>query len=190
MDVFTAIKGRRSCRKFLTDPISDETIEKILDAAIWAPSPANNQPWEFIVITGSEVKEKIFSESHACKQMLFEKSGWKWIGRYSVSFLKEVPVIIAVIGDPDKTGADMFLEGGGVCYQHACAAAIQNMLLAAHALGLGTLWFTLFDKDILRSTLNIDQGKNPLALICVGKEGTDPISTPRKDLKEMTRYLT
>ncbi len=60
MDLYTAIKERRSCRNFLPDPIDQNTIEKILEAATWAPSPLNSQPWEFLVITNNEVKEKIF----------------------------------------------------------------------------------------------------------------------------------
>ena len=57
MEVFEAIKGRRSCRSFLPDPIPENDLEKVLDAANWAPSPLNSQPWEFIVITAKEVKE-------------------------------------------------------------------------------------------------------------------------------------
>jgi nitroreductase len=189
MDILTAIKERRSCRAFLPDPVGGETVDRIIEAAVQAPSPANNQPWEFIVITSPEIKEKLAEESETCKKMLCAKSGWKWLDRYSVAFLKEAPVIIAVVGDPAKTGADMFLEGGGICYQHACAAAIQNMLLTACALGLGTLWFTLFDKDTLRTTLNIAPAKDPLALICLGKQAREPMQTPRTAISEKTRYI-
>jgi len=189
MDVFTAIKERRSCRVFLPDPVSDETIEKILEAAVWAPSPANNQPWEFIVITSSSVKERLWTESEKCKKMLFEKSGWKWIDKYRAGFLLEAPVIIAVIGDPEKTGAHKFLEGTEATYQHGCAAAIQNMLLAAHAEGLGSLWFTLFDRKVIRRILDIEETKEPLALICLGKAAAPSLKTPRMDVKEKTRYV-
>jgi 5,6-dimethylbenzimidazole synthase len=189
MDIFTAIKERRSCRNFLPDPVSDEMIEKILEAAVWAPSAANNQPWEFIVVTNKDIKKDICSDSEKCRKYLYEKSGWKWVDRYKLGFLEEAPVIIAVIGDPQKTGADMFLEGGGLAYQHGCAAAIQNMLLAAHALGLGTLWFTLFDKGTIRKTLNLGPGKDPLALICLGKTAAASHPTPRTGIKEKMAYL-
>ncbi len=190
MDLFTAIKERRSCRSYLPDAVDDETIDRILEAAVWAPSPANNQPWEFVVITGAEAKEKIFSEAEFRKKELFEKSGWKWMDKYRVDFLKQTPLIIAVIGDPQKTGADMFAEEGrGLAYQHACAAAIQNMLLAAHALGLAGLWFTLFDKTAMRQILGVDSEKDPIALICLGKPGAEPLQTPRKDPKGRTTYM-
>ena len=83
----------------------------------------------------------------------------------------------------------MFLKEGGLAYHHGCAAAIQNMLLAAHALGLGTLWFTLFDKEPLRKILTIPDEKDPLALICLGKAGADPVQTPRRGVQEKTSYL-
>jgi 5,6-dimethylbenzimidazole synthase len=189
MDIFTAIRERRSCRNFLPDPVSDETIEKLLEAAIWAPSPANNQPWEFIVIKNQDTKKKIHEESLVCKKKLFEKSGWKWIDRYQLGFLLEAPVIIAVIGDPEKTGAHKFLEGTEGTYQHGCAAAIQNMLLAAHALGLGALWYTLFKKEDIKKILEINPAKDPVALICLGMPATIPAPPPRNDAKERTRYL-
>jgi nitroreductase len=53
MDVFDAVKGRRSCRRFLSESIGEVKIRQIMEAAVWAPSPANNQPWEFVVITNS-----------------------------------------------------------------------------------------------------------------------------------------
>ncbi len=189
MDIFTTIRERRSCRSYLPDPISDEVIEKILEAAVWAPSAANNQPWEFIVVSNKSVKKEISSESEKCRKILFEKSGWKWVDRYRVNFLEEAPVVIAVVGDPQKTGADMFLEGGGLAYRDGCAAAIQNLLLAARALELGTLWFTLFDKEAIRRILKLDTAKEPLALICLGKAAAVTAPPPRRVVAEKTVYL-
>jgi 5,6-dimethylbenzimidazole synthase len=189
MDVFTAIKGRRSCRNFSLEPVSEDTIEKILEAAIWAPSPLNTQPWEFIVITNEDVKEKLFSEAERCRKWALEKSGWKWLGSYQVDFVRSAPVIVVMIGDPKKSGVDMFQEEGGVGYQHACAAATQNIHLAAHALGLSSLWFTFFDKKPIREILGIDPAKTPLALVCLGKAGGEVPQTPRKTVKEKTTYI-
>jgi 5,6-dimethylbenzimidazole synthase len=189
MDLFTAIKERRSCRAFLPEPVSEEAIGKILEAAVWAPSPMNAQPWEFIVITSPDVKQSLYSEAEARRKWLLEKSGWKWLGRYQVDFLLTVPAIIAVIGNPDKTGADRFLEGGGLGYQHACAAAVQNMLLMAQALELGSLWFTLFDVDAMRAILSVDAAKVPLALVCIGKPDGKPLAAGRKDTLEKTTFM-
>lgn len=191
MAIFAAIKERRSCRAFLPDPVAEDAIEKILEAAVWAPSPMNAQPWEFIVISNGEIKQKIHTEAEEQRKVLEEKSGWKWLGRYKVDFLLSAPVIIAVIGNPDKTGADKFLEGesAGMGYQHACSAAVQNMLLAAYALGLGSLWYTLFDANSINAILDIDPPKVPLALVCIGKQGGELLQTARKNALEKTTFI-
>ena len=90
---------------------------------------------------------------------------------------------------PKKTGMDMFQEEGTIGYQHACAAAIQNMLLSAHALGLGSLWFTLFDKAPMRMILDIPEEKTPIALVCIGKPAGDVQPVPRKSLEKVVRYI-
>jgi 5,6-dimethylbenzimidazole synthase len=189
MDIFEAIKGRRSCRKFSPEPIAENDLNLILEAATWAPSAANNQPWEFIVVSSADIKQKILEEAQERKQELFEKSGWKWLNAYQVGFLLEAPIILAVVGNPKRAGADLFLEGRGESYAHGCVAAIQNILLAAHALGLGSLWFTLFDKSALREILEIEAGKDPIALICLGKAAAEPLKTPRVAVKDKVRYL-
>jgi nitroreductase len=189
MDLFAAIKGRRSCRNFLSEPIREETLEKILEAATWAPSPLNSQPWEFIVVTNKEAKENIFSEGERCRRWALDKSGWKWLEAYTLDFLRSAPVIVAVVGDPKKTGLDMFMEEGSVAYQAACAAAIQNLHLAAHSFGIGSLWFTLFDRKAMREILGVLPEKTPLALICLGKPASQLSPTPRKEVKGKTTYM-
>jgi 5,6-dimethylbenzimidazole synthase len=189
MDVFEAIRGRRSCRKFLPEPIAENDLDLILEAATWAPSAANNQPWEFIVVSSADIKQKILTEALERKQELLEKSGWKWLDRYQVGFLLEAPVILAVVGNPKKSGADLFMEGRGESYAHGCVAAIQNILLSAHALGLGSLWFTLFDRKVLRDILSIEADKDPIALILLGKAAAAPQQTPRVAFKDKVRYL-
>jgi len=109
--------------------------------------------------------------------------------RYQVDFLKSAPVLITVVGDPKKTGLDAFLEEGTVGYQYACSAAIQNMLLAAHALGLGSLWFTLYDKKNLRGILEIPEDKNPVGIVCLGKPGAEIPSIGRKELAGKVRFV-
>ena len=190
MDVFTAMKERRSCRRFSPEAVDERLIEQILEAGNWAPSPANQQPWEFIVIRSAAIKDKVFEEGEMCKRKLFERSGWKWLDSYRIDFVKEAPVIIAVIGDPKKSGADLFLdEGTGRGYLEACSAVVQNMMLAAHALGLGSLWFTVFEGESLRQTLGLDPGKDPMALVCIGKAAGGPAPAKRKDFKEKTIYM-
>ena len=189
MDLFTAISQRPSCRDFLEDDIEKEVIEKIIEAGIMAPSPLNSQPWNFIVITKNTLKERLFNDSEKCKADAIETSGWKWLEKYSVKFLKTTPVIIVVTGDKTKSGVDLFSEDGPLAYQHACAAAIQNMLLASHALGIGSVWFTLFDKKSVKKLLNIEGNKVPLAFVCLGKSAKESAKTTRKPLAKNTIFI-
>jgi nitroreductase len=189
MDLLEAIKNRRSCRNYLPEPIDEMIIESILEAGMWAPSPLNMQPWEFIVITSQDTKDKIFAEAERCRQWALEKSGWKWLDSYYVDFLKKAPVIIAVVGDPKKTGVDMFTDEGMEGYQAGCAAAIQNIHLLAHSFGLGSLWFTLFDKKALRAILEVGVDKTPVAMVLLGKPGAPPTAMPRKNVKDKVRYI-
>jgi 5,6-dimethylbenzimidazole synthase len=189
MDLFTVIRERRSCRSYLPDPVSEADLETILGAAINAPSPLNSQPWNFVVITASEMKEKIHLEAVRCRNFLLETSGWKWLGRYDLEFLKSVPAMIAVIGDPKKSGADIFMEGGAGAWREACAAAVQTMMLAAQSVGLSTLWFTMFDKGNIKQLLGIEGEAVPLAMVMVGKAAAPLAAVPRKDLKEVVRYI-
>jgi 5,6-dimethylbenzimidazole synthase len=189
VELFDAIKGRRSCRAFSSEPVSEDEIVEVLEAANWAPSPLNAQPWRFLVITSADLKSRISQEAERCRKWALEQSGWKWLDRYPLDFLKTVPTMIAVVGDPRKSGVDQFMEDGPTGYQHACAAAIQNIHLAAHALGLGTLWFTLYDRKILREILSIGPDEVPLALVLMGRPAAPLAPVPRKNVKEKMIYL-
>ncbi|MCS7199190.1 MAG: nitroreductase [Caldimicrobium sp.] len=113
--VFKAIEGRRSIRNFLPQKPERELILKILQAGIWAPSGYNNQPWRFVVIYNDEVKEKL--------SKLTIYSG----------LVKRAPVLIGV-----------FLDKRAMYHQikdhQSAGACLQNMMLIAHSLGLGTCW--------------------------------------------------
>jgi 5,6-dimethylbenzimidazole synthase len=189
MELITAINQRQSCRDFLEENIEQDSLEKIIEAGIMAPSPLNSQPWDFIVITNNIVKEQICNGAQKCKAKAMEASGWQWLEKYSVEFLRTTPVIIVVTGDKTKSGVDIFQEDGPMAYQHACAAAIQNMLLTSHALGLGSVWFTLFDKESVKELLNIDDNKVPLAFVCLGKPAKNGAKAPRKPMANKTVFI-
>lgn len=189
MEVFTAMKERRSCRSFDPEAVERETVEKILEAATWAPSPLNSQPWEFVVVTSAALRRKIREAAESCREWALEKSGWKWLNKYPMDFLEKAPVIVAVTGDPKKSGVDAFFKEGPTGYQHACAAAIQNMQLAAHAMGLSSLWFTFFHKEAVQELLRIPAEKTLVALVCLGKPAAQPVPTPRKMVAEKVRWL-
>lgn len=189
MELFTAINQRQSCRDFLNEPVQKDVIEKIIEAGTMAPSPLNSQPWDFIVVTKNTVKDQIWEDAVKCKVNTIEISKWKWLEKYSVQFLKTAPVIIVVTGDKTKSGTDTFHEDGPVAYQHACAAAIQNMLLASHALGLGSVWYSLFDRESVKELLDIKDNKIPLAFVCLGKPAKETPKTARKPMAKKTVFI-
>ncbi|MGB4313845.1 MAG: nitroreductase family protein, partial [bacterium] len=139
MDLFTAIKGRRSCRKYKPDVVPREKIERILQAANWAPSGRNWQQWEFLVVSG-EKRDKI-------GQLYGELAAQRWPDPQArtpeqkvflqwAETLGGAPVVIVALTktDADPNTRKMNLE--------SVAAAFQNLLLAAYAEGLGTCWMT------------------------------------------------
>ena len=189
MELFAALNGRQSCRDFSAEFIETQVIEKIIGAGIMAPSPLNTQSWEFMVVSGPEMKEQLCNGAEAAKVAAIETSGWKWLETYSVAFLRTTPVIVVVVGDKTKSGVDTFSVDGPAAFSQACAAAVQNMLLAAHSLGLGSFWFTLFDKESVKELLQIDDNKEPLAFVCLGKPAKVSAKTPRKPLASKIVFI-
>ena len=114
MDLFSAIETRTSCRQFTGDSVEREIIERILAAGTRAPSPLNAQPWQFIVITDEARKKAVHEEAERCRAWAVEQSGWKWMSKYEMDFLLQAPVLVAVVGDPKKSGMDMFQADGPV----------------------------------------------------------------------------
>jgi nitroreductase len=137
------VKGRRSIRQFRSDPVSDEDIKKILEAARWAPSGANTQPWEFIVIKNKKWKNEFLD---SISEMV------------NVSGLRNVPVLIVVCGDTRKRvlypsgrflvdidkirSNEVQIEFTDHILVSSLANAFLNILYAAHTLGLGTRYIT------------------------------------------------
>jgi len=189
MDCIETILTRRSCRKFVSKQVEPEKIKTMLECAILAPSPANKQPWGFIVVSNPAYNRLLKEASEEAKRKLAERSGWKWIPNFKVDFITEAPVLIIVLGDSSRSGAEQFLDEPSSGYQHACSAAIQNMLLAAHSLGLATLWLSLFEKSDVRKIFNISENKDPLAIVCVGYTDYVGVAPHRKNIDTKVTYL-
>lgn len=189
MDVFQAIRERRSYRSFSNQPVEEEKLQAVLEAGQWAPSVMNLQPWKFYVVKNAEMRARIKSASQETLQLIYQASGWNWVSKFSVEFLTEAPVIIVVAGDPKKTGADQFLPGRGVGYAYSCCAAVQNMHLAAHALGLGTLWFTLYETNKIKDLLNIPSELDVVSMVVLGYPSDKAAPVKRKSLAEMITVI-
>ncbi|AOT70647.1 nitroreductase family protein [Geosporobacter ferrireducens] len=189
MDCIEAILGRRSCRSFKNQKIEEGKITAILECALYAPSPANKQPWEFIVVENPEYNQKLKDAVERSKEKIAEKSGWSWVPKYNVDFINQAPTLIVVVGDPSKNGAEQFLEEPSQGYEHACSAAIQNMLLAAHSMGLESLWLSLFEKKDVRKIFEIDEDKDPVAIICLGYPEHIGQAPTRKSIESKVRFI-
>ncbi|MHB9111426.1 MAG: nitroreductase family protein [Thermoleophilia bacterium] len=209
MDVFDAIRERRSHRAFEQKPVEPEKIVRILEAAQWAPSPANSQPWEFIVITDKVAKARIAALSEEARGSgSVEMHGYSFVRpgpylsedltagqerqpsqHYSLHFMEKVPVMIAVVGNPYTNVRQVTVDRSGDGYKYACAAAIQNMLLAAQAQELGSLWFTFFDRNILSQFLNVPADRHLISIVCLGYPASEPPSPGRYSLKKIVRRI-
>ncbi|UCE28078.1 MAG: nitroreductase family protein [Candidatus Coatesbacteria bacterium] len=170
MDVLEAILGRRSIRRFLDEPLEEGQIEKLLEAARWAPSGGNMQPWRFVVVANGDVKKQLAADS------------------YGQRFVAEAPVVIGVLAVPEES-AKRYGDRGRLLYSiQDTAAAVQNVLLAAYGMGLGTCWVGAFDDEAVAKTLACRSGEVPVALIPVGWPAEDGGSS-RRGLNEIVRYL-
>jgi nitroreductase len=172
MDIFDVFRKRRSIRKFSPKAVSPELLEKVLEAASWAPSAHNQQPWE-MVVTRDEEKKKAMA-----------------IGHRFARFLPDADVVIAVccLLKMQKQGKD---AAPGVEYFEVqdTAAAIQNMLLAAQALGLGTCWVGDFYDEEVREILAIPSEYGVMALIALGYPAEEAGEGPkRRAVTEFVHY--
>lgn len=167
MDVFEAIQTRRSIRSFLPDAIPIETLKRILEAGRLAPSANNRMPWNFIVVTDAE-KRKAIAES----------------GVYG-KFLVESPVVIVGCGDR-KTASKWYAVDTTI--------ALENMVIAATAEGVGSCWIGSFNEGTVRNLLKVPEDYSIVALLAMGypKEDLDlrklalKLIRPRKGLEKVT----
>ncbi len=167
--ILNIIKSRRSIRKFKKQPVEDEKILLILEAARWAPSSGNLQNWKFIVVRDPEKLKKLAEYS------------------FNQPWVAEAPVVIVVLSDT-KIVKYFYGERGKKLYAiQNTAAAIQNMLLMAHALGLGSVWIGAFDEKKVKELLEIPEDYDVHALVCIGYPDENPKSE-RKELSELVYW--
>jgi nitroreductase len=181
MDLFDAIKTRRSVRKFLDTPVEDDKLMQILEAIRMAPSWANMQCWKFIVIKEQAKKEMISELSYV--ESFFSPKGYK--ANPAKKALSEAPVVIIACADPDRSGVlwDQHY------YMTDLGIACQNLMLAARGLGLGTVFVGVFDEAKIRELLHIPRSIRIVGLFPIGypyEEKKD--GPPRKALNEFVFY--
>jgi F420 biosynthesis protein FbiB-like protein len=188
--VLDAIKERRSIRKYLDHPVPKEAIEEFLAVAGWAPSAHNAQPWRFIVLADASVKRKLaeaMAESWAADMAedgLNVKPGNREV---RVERFATAPVLILACLTMD--GMRKFPDARRQHIERDSAiqslgAALQSLLLAAHAKGFGACWFCApaFCKETVRKVLKIPDDIEPQALVAIGYPAEKPPSPARKSL--------
>jgi len=202
------IKTRRSVRKFKPDAVLREDIEKMLECARFAPSASNTQPWYFVVADDrADVAAMADAVAAAVEKVvggIDSPRGKKEMDAYAgyFTFFRGAPAIIAVFTATYRALLGRLLKRyapevgeriGTHASEQSVAAAIENLMLAAHALGYGSVWMTgpLFAKEELESTLAAPDGYELAALVAVGRPAERPSEElpDRKGLDEIMRYL-
>lgn len=189
MDIFEAIKTRRSIGFVSDDPISKELIDKILEAGTWAPSHYRTEPWKFYVLTGDSRirlgKTLAKIEEQQMEDPTIETSQKKLTKISEKPF--RAPLIIAVAVEPSDNPRALLQEEHGAVY-----AAIQNMLLAAHASGLGGYWRTgkpAYDLE-MKKLFNLSENGELLGFLYFGHPKRAVPEGKRKHFDEVTVWLT
>ncbi|MGI8538725.1 MAG: TIGR03668 family PPOX class F420-dependent oxidoreductase [Rubrobacteraceae bacterium] len=191
--------GRRSVRKYLGLEVSDESIERVLEAGRWAPSPHGRQPWRFAVIKKSETKERLADAMGESWRENLEMDGQssevvekRLEG--SKRRLLDAPTLILVclhLEDLDEYPDEGRRKDEETMAVQSLGAATQNMLLAAYGLGLDTSWMCapLFTPETVRESLDLDERLIPHALITLGyAEGDPPKRRSRRSLDELVVF--
>jgi nitroreductase len=172
MDVSDAIKGRRSVRAFKSTSVPQEIVDRLIDAARCAPSAGNIQPWEFIVVRKPEIKARLVEAA------------------LDQTFIEEAPVVIVVCANEARSSQGYGVRGKTLYCLQDTAAAIQNILLMAYSLGLGTCWVGAFREEEARETLKIPSGVRPIAMIPVGYPAESPSPRSRRSINQIVHYET
>ena len=164
MELMDVIRNRRSIRRYKPDPVSDEDVKYVLEAARLAPSWANTQCWHFVVVTDEEVKRKI------------GEAGWR--------FAAKAPLIIVACADPEKPGA----RGDIPNYLVDMGIAVEHLMLAATERGLGTCWIGGFHEDKVKEALGIPENMRVVAYTPLGYPNEAPAPRSRKSIEEIVSY--
>lgn len=172
------LRARRSIRRYRPEPVPEELVAQILDAAIWAPSAHNRQPWRFAVLQKREPKERLALamggrlradlEADGVPEPVIEKDVTRSYRRITGAPL--VIVICLSMVDMDSYPDEQRQRNEWIMAAQSTAMAGQNLLLAAHALGLGACWMCapLFVPELVRETLELPRTWEPQGLITVG----------------------
>jgi len=202
LELAEIIKSRRSIRKFTDADVPDEIIQKLAEAARWAPSPTNRQGTEIIVIRNRDLKDKM---AEVVKQSINEletkvpnEDALQTLRDYGnyFTFFKEAPVVLVITYRPKQSITGILTGSSGkprdyIADISGTAAAIQNILLTAHSLGYGTCWMTgpLIAEEPLADLLEIRPPRRLAAIVPLGIPAEQPEAPKRKDIDSIFRVV-
>lgn len=185
---------RRSIRKYKQKEVSEQKIEKILQAGMLAPSSKNRQPWKFIVVMGKSKAEMLAVMEEGIRRekgnpLLPESAKYISGAEHTLEIMRQAPVVIMVMNtlgismEQNVTAEERIYE---ICNAQSIGAAIENMTLEATKLGLGSLWIcdTYFALQELNEWL---QGEL-IAALAIGYADENPAARPRKEKKEIVEW--
>ncbi len=184
MEILEVIQTRRSIRRYQDTPVDEMAVETVLEAARWAPSWGNTQCWRFIVVRDSSTKSRLADTLIANPDIGEINPADKGI--------RNAPVVIVACAELGKSG---FYHGEvrtdkGDWYMFDVALAMQNLTLAAHSLGLGTVHVGSFDAKKAADVLNVPEGFCVVEMTPLGYPDQQPKPRPRKELAEVVFYDT
>lgn len=187
MDVMEAIKGRRSIRKYRTDPVPEDVLNAVLEAGRWAPSWANTQCWRLIVVRDEETKARLAETLRGTRA-----------GRSNpaTEAVRSAPVVIVACAERGLSGYYKNEMGQNVpatdkgewWFMFDVALAMQNIALAAYALGLGTVHAGLFDSGEVARILDIPDNVAVIELMPLGWPDEEPAARPRNEINQFVSY--
>jgi len=181
METLEAIKTRRSVRKFSDRAVEQEKLTAVLEAVQAAPSWSNMQCWRMVVVRNAETRAKISDLSYV--ESFFASRGYK--SNPAQKGIADAPVVIVLCGIPEQSGE----LHGQKYYLADTGIAAENLMLAAHAVGLATVFVGVFDEEKLGDLLDIPPGVRIVGLFPLGYPQSEPkAGPPRKPLDEIVCY--
>ena len=189
MNTLEAIHARRSIRQFTDESVPRESIAQILEAGRQAPSGKNRQPWHFVVAQGAKKTEAVEVMWRALLRRE-EQGAELGSSNRTAGYMEQAPVIVFVFwSGPEENTLGLPSEFWTIAYVSSIGAAIQNMLLAACDLGLGTLWIcdVFYAYDELRQWLG--RQDQMIAAIAIGYPDECPAPRPRKPIEEIVTWV-
>jgi nitroreductase len=179
------VKKRRSIHYFTDEEVSDDDLLQVLEAARWAPSAGNNQPWRFVIIRKPETIEKIWETTTGIEVPISSK---KTITVTPQNFMKRASVVIVVCTDTQAyKGKQNNIFADRFCIQDS-AIATMNLLLAVTNRGLGACWIGMYREDALSKVINLPSTIRPVAIVPIGYTQSKEQPRPRKPLNELIHH--